>query len=50
MFDIKIENLKTKKIYDSGFTPTNHKTACILISKMTNYVWRRIYLEPVLIK
>lgn len=45
LYNIKIENDKTKKIYDSGFKPCNHKDACILMSKMNHSHPRRIFLE-----
>jgi hypothetical protein len=44
---ILIENLRTKKIYNSGFEACDHKEAVVLISKMTNYSWRRIFLKEI---
>ena len=44
---IMVENMRTKKTTEAGFTPVNHKTACILMSKMMRYKTTRIFLQEV---
>lgn len=46
MCEIMFENLKTKKIYHSGFSPCSIHDAKILVSKITKYKWRKIHVVP----
>ena len=47
LYIIMLENLETKVKMPAGFDPCTHEEACTIMSKMTKYDWRRIYLEEV---
>ena len=47
LYKIECENTKTGDRYDMGFAPCSHETACILLSKITAYPWRRVYLVEI---
>ena len=44
LYKIECENTRTGDRYDMGFAPCSHEQACTLLSKLTAYPWRRLYL------
>ena len=47
LYKIEYENTVTGERGDMGFAPCPHKQACALLSKLTPYTWRRLYLVDV---
>ena len=44
-YTIVVINERTGQKYDLGLKPMSHHEACTMLSKMTQYKWRRAQLE-----
>lgn len=47
MFDVVVKNEETGKVVKMNGAPVLHSEGCVMLSKITNYPWRRKFLVEV---
>ena len=46
-FNVLVKNEETGRVVKMNATPVSHSEGCTMLSKITNYPWRRKYLQEV---
>lgn len=47
LFNVMVKNEETGKVVKMNSAPVLHSEGCTMLRRLTNYPWRRKYLEEV---
>lgn len=46
-FNVMVKNEETGRVVQMNASPVSHSEGCTMLSKISNYPWRRKYLQEV---